>query len=314
MRDFFPQTGKFVWNACVAVAGLAMCSVLPANAQISVYINAPGDNTGTYYSALTHTTLRTETFDSLYHGTSKVIDTKTVYTNVGDFMLDSSSKLAIINNRFSADKAFAASQALGNYAAMGAESSSSVPVVLNLPVGQKYFGLSWNAGDANNQLWFLDQNGNVVGYYNTATVKTLLTGTGSVTAISGATYSKSSYYGQPGTSPKLDSSEPFAFLNFVAPSGVTFSQVIFGNSGSTGSGFEFDNATIVAEQLSPDDHFVGAGTTTTSGPGYTPPPSSPWFAPVLVAGDTPEPGSVALFAAGASVFAGMKLRRRQKKA
>ncbi len=312
MRDLFPRTGKFVWNTCVAVAGLAMCSVVPASAQISVYINAPGDNTGTYYSAVTHTTLRTETFDTLYHGTSKVIDTKTLYTNVGDFMLNNSSKLAIINNQYSADKAYAASQALGNYAAIGAESSSSVPVILNLPAGQKYFGLSWNAGDANNQLWFLDQNGNVVGYYNTATVKTLLTGAGNVAAIDGTLYNKASYFGQPGTSPKLDPSEPFTFLNFVAPAGVTFSQVIFGNSGSTGSGFEFDNATIVAEQLAPDTHFVGAGTTTTGG--STPaPPSSPWFAPVLVP-DAPEPGSVALFAAGASVFAGMKLRRRQKKA
>jgi hypothetical protein len=186
-------------------------------------------------------------------------------------------------------------------------------VVLNLPVGQKYFGLSWNAGDANNQLWFLDQNGNVVGYYNTGTVKNLLSENSQVTTITGAKYSSSSYYGEPGTSPKLDSAEPFAFLNFIAPPGVTFSQIIFGNSNTTGSGFEFDNPTIVAEYLDPLDTFVGAGTATTSGPGYVAPPSSPWFAPVLVP-DAPEPGSVALFFAGASVLAGSRIRRRIKKA
>ena len=310
MRDLSTHLSKFGRAVAIAAVGFAAVAANSASAQISVYINAPGDNTGTYYSAVTHTTLRTETFDSLYHGASKVIESSTLFTNVGDFMLGGSSKLAIINNRYTADRAYAASQALGNYAAIGAESATSTPVALNLPAGQKYFGLSWNAGDANNQLWFLDQNGNVVGYYNTATVKSLLTGSGNVTAIDGTHYNKSAYFGEPGTT--YDPSEPFAYLNFVAPAGVTFSQVIFGNSGTTGSGFEFDNATIVAEQLAPDTHFVGAGTTTTGG-GTPPPPSSPWFAPVLVP-DAPEPGSVALFFAGASMFAGAHIRRRIKKA
>jgi hypothetical protein len=109
LRDLLSSKSSISRLLGLAAFGAAAIAGTTANAQISVYINAPGDNTASDYSALTHATLRTETFDTLYSGSSKVIKTTTLDTNVGDFMLTNSSKLAIINNRYSADKAYAAS-------------------------------------------------------------------------------------------------------------------------------------------------------------------------------------------------------------
>ncbi|MBR8837889.1 MAG: PEP-CTERM sorting domain-containing protein [Stigonema ocellatum SAG 48.90 = DSM 106950] len=100
---------------------------------------------------------------------------------------------------------------------------------LNSP--QKYFGLWWSAGDANNVLTFLS-NGKVVETMTTAQVVDYIA----------TLANKSDYYGNPNsTNHTADNTEPFAFINFYDLSG-TFNEVQFTNVGKTG--FESDNHTV----------------------------------------------------------------------
>ena len=241
----------------------------PARASgFDVYLSAPASTATIYTNTIT------ETFEEFTPGT---YTTPLVGpTGFGTYELSSTNKLAIV-----ADNQYGAGT--GNYAALGAESGSSAPVTLKLASPQSYFGFSWNAGDANNTLSFYNGS-TLVAYYSTATVTSLLKNT-TVTALNGQTYQSSSYYGQPVS--HQDSNEPFAFINFFDNSG-TFDSIVFGNSNSTGTGFESDNHTIRAAAPAPDTSFVYVGSA------------------------VPEPSSVALFC-GLGVAGGVAVRRRKRR-
>ncbi|MEH2434389.1 MAG: hypothetical protein V7K25_09055 [Nostoc sp.] len=105
---------------------------------------------------------------------------------------------------------------------------------LNLTTAQKYFGLWWSAGDANNVMTFLSQ-GKVVQTMTTANVVSYIANLSN----------KASYYSNPNSPFKgQNSGEPYAFINFYDVDG-TFDQVQFTNVG--GTGFESDNHTVATD-------------------------------------------------------------------
>lgn len=105
---------------------------------------------------------------------------------------------------------------------------------LTLNQDQRYFGLWWSAGDTNNRLQFLDANDNVVGTFLSRDV------TAAIQRLSPAV--QSSYAGNPTQSPKQNTGEYYAYLNFFATDDTTFRKVVFSNASRTG--FESDNHAV----------------------------------------------------------------------
>jgi hypothetical protein len=246
-----------------AAAGIQTASA----GTFDVFLSAPGTQSTIFTNTMT------ESFSEFSPGryTSDLVGT------VGTYKLNDSAKMQIVaNDQYGSNT--------GNYAAIGAQSSSSTPVTLQLASGNSYFGFSWNAGDVNNQLSFYNGN-QIVGQYSTASVLRILNNA-TVTALNGQIYQSSAYFGQPTT--HQNSSEPYAFINFIYTGG-TFDKVVFGNSDTTGTGFESDNHTIRLDAPAPNLTFVSVGSAA-----------------------TPEPGSLALIGSLCVTGGALAKRRRSK--
>ena len=103
----------------------------------------------------------------------------------------------------------------------------------------------WPAGDANNTLAFYDPANNLLGNYTVASI------------LSGL---PSTYLGNPNNG--LDAAEKFAYLDFTTLGSDSIGKVVFGNSGSVGSGFEMDNFSVTDRQITPPGNSVpDSGTT-----------------------------------------------------
>jgi hypothetical protein len=109
-----------------------------------------------------------------------------------------------------------------------------------------------------------------------------------VTAVNGTPFAKSAYYGNPNSGANFN--EPYAYVHVIA-NGVFFNRILFDNSGTTGTGFESDNHSVVAGHVTPEGGSVLVREV----------PSAD------VA--TPEPGSMLLMGTG-FLFGGLSLRRR----
>jgi hypothetical protein len=259
-------------------AATGVASIAPANAAgMSVYLSAP--KTESAPTSFGSTTV--ETFSELNTGTYR----NGFQSNLGTVTPATGTSYAILpdsggNQQYSAGT--------GNYLSVGAQSSSPGPLTLKLNAATNYFGMSWNAGDANNGITFYDGT-QAIGRYSTATAYQDLQNS-TVKAINGNTYQSSSYYGQP-TNTNLDSGEPFGFLNFFAPAGTQITSIVFDNSGTTGSGFEMDNWTVAQNASGPDGTFVPVGNSTT----------------------VPEPGTLAMLAGMSASGIGLLTRRRTKR-
>jgi len=129
----------------------------------------------------------------------------------------------------------------GNYFDVDANSSgvaadTSSTLKLNSP--QSYFGLWWSAGDPFNELQF----------YTTVNGKETLIDTETTAQVVNylkQTPGTGAYYGNPNANFQgQDGSEPFAYLNYFAPQGVTFDEIVFSNPG--GTGFESDNWAVAS--------------------------------------------------------------------
>jgi hypothetical protein len=156
-------------------------------------------------------------------------------------------------------------------------------VTLNGPAD--YFGLWLSAADANNGVSFYSGN-YLIARFSTQMLITLLNGgTGNVTALSGAQYTTSSYFGNPNF-PGQNTGESYAFVDFVA-NGFTFDKVVFDNNGTTSTGFESDNHSILATTpiISTDHVLVGNLTE-----------------------DVPEPAAALLLAGGLMLIAAARRR------
>ncbi len=255
--------------AVIAAVLPAICSA----ASLNIYLSSPGGQS-TYISGAT-----TETFDTLPLG----IQSSPYVSAVGTYEFSSTSHFGVV----AADQYGGANGS--DYVALGAESRSSTPVDLNLTRAANYFGFWWSAGDVNNGISFY-YNTTLLTRITTATIVSLLSAhNGSVTAVNGATYSKSSYYGNPNN--RLDANEPFAYVDVFA-GGTEFNRIVFDNSGSSGSGFESDNHSVYFGAAGPN----GASVFVENVP--------------AVAVNGPEPGSLLLSVLGVVGLAAMVARKK----
>ena len=115
-------------------------------------------------------------------------------------------------------------------------------VKLSLNTAVQYFGFAWPAGDGSNTIK-VKRNGIVIGTFATSDIVALLPkdASNTITAINGSTYTTDQYYGKPGTG--QNSNEPYAYLHFVASSGLAFDEIELSMGG--GGEFENDNHSIV---------------------------------------------------------------------
>lgn len=110
-----------------------------------------------------------------------------------------------------------------DYSVQGVGTSvRSTTLSLNSP--SSYFGFWWSAGDPSNVLDFYNGN-TLVQEFTTKSLMSVL---------------PSEYFGNP-RNRNLDSSEPFAFINFFGDSKTSWDRIVLTNS--SGSGFESDNYT-----------------------------------------------------------------------
>ncbi len=221
--------------------GIALvAAVLPAissAASLNIYLSNPGSQS-TYISGAT-----TENFNTLPLG----IKSTPYASAIGTYQFSSTSHFAVL----AADQYGGANGS--DYVSVGVQSQSSTPVDLDLSRAANYFGFWWSAGDPNNGISFY-YNTTLLTRITTATIVSLLSAhNGSVTAVNGSTYSKSSYYGNPNNG--RDAGEPFAYVDVFA-GGTEFNRIVFDNSGTSGSGFESDNHSVYFGSAGPNGASV----------------------------------------------------------
>ncbi len=117
-----------------------------------------------------------------------------------------------------------------NYSVQGVGSPvKQTTLTLNTP--SSYFGMWWSAGDRANELTFYNGN-ELIAQFTTRNLMELL---------------PRSYYGNP-IDRRMNSGEPYGFINFFGDSKTKWDRIIFSNV--TSSGFEADNITIRENQWS----------------------------------------------------------------
>ncbi len=164
-----------------------------------------------------------------------------------------------------------------NYFAIGAQSHTlSATLTLNAPAS--YFGMEWLAGDNQNVLDFYSGN-TLIAEFSTASAFAATSHTGGPFGTG--------HYGNPNTN--ADAGEPFGYLNFFATGGTTFDKIVFSN-GSTGSGFESDNHSVLAAAVTPP--YSGTVITTI--------------------GSVPEPATILSAASALLAVPFLALRRRMR--
>lgn len=138
------------------------------------------------------------------------------------------------------------------YSVRGA-GTSVTSSTLQLDIASSYFGMWWSAGDPRNVLSFYSGE-TLVGTFTTSSLLNLL---------------PSTYDGNP-INRKINSGEPYAFINFYGDEKTTWDRIVLTNDGS--SGFESDNYTtrVAAWDPATDGALGGvpvaivSGTTTTA--------------------------------------------------
>ena len=216
--------------ACVTfLAVLPLLGWQGAAAQdLMAYISAPGVQTSSVAST---SGALTETFNSLPLGNQ----TTPYASAIGTFQFSSTAQGAIIAaNQFGGANG-------SQYMSFGAQSGTSAPITVNLNGNYNYFGFWFSAGDSNNGITFYSK-GTEFARFSTSNILSLLSGP-TVTAINGTKYNSSAFYGNPnGTN--QDTSEPFTYVEIITSG--TFDTVVLDNSGTTSTGFESDNDTVYA--------------------------------------------------------------------
>lgn len=120
---------------------------------------------------------------------------------------------------------------------------AGVPVTsttLQLDIASSYFGMWWSAGDPRNVLTFYNGD-TLVGTFTTSSLLEPL---------------PSSYDGNP-INRKINSGEPYAFINFYGDEKTSWDRIVLNNDGS--SGFESDNYTSRVAAWKPEEDGALAG-------------------------------------------------------
>lgn len=219
-----------IW--CPIRGSLILATLLmPCHAiSISVYLAPPN----AVASPATGGTAYNENFNNWSLGNR----TSPVNRPIGTFQLSSSSALNIRG----ADVYGGANGT--RYAAFGAQSGTSGAISLNLSNPAEYFGLWWSAVDANNGVSFYNGN-DFLFHFSGADVIALLAASPTLVAQDGTTTYTASQYRSRSANP----GEYYAYTMFRI-SGLTFTKVVFDNSGSIATGFELDNLQIRTGNLS----------------------------------------------------------------
>ncbi len=217
--------------AVFALASLALLGAArPCEAiSISVYVAAPG----VVSSPATGGTPVDENFSSNPNWAARTY-TADQTRNIGTFDLAPQSALRIV----STDQ-YGGAGNNGRYGAFGAQSGTSGAITLNLNSPTTFFGMWWSAIDAYNGVSLYDNNTFLM-RISGADMISLFSASSTLTAQNNAVYQSSSYLGKPGTNPRPNMGEYYAYTMFRA-SGLTFNRLVFDNSGTTSTGFEFDN-------------------------------------------------------------------------
>lgn len=221
---------KYLFYALVFAA-------LPASASVVITY---AEDANAYQSSLSGTSIFD--FNNLSTGTNTNVE----WSGVGTF-----DKLYIKKSDAYGGAPDAANPNGSKYSLQGA----GVPVLtssLFLAQDSSYFGMWWSAGDARNVLSFYDGD-NLVSRFTTASLMQPL---------------PASYDGNP-MNRRVNSGEPYAFINFFGDENTTWDRIVLTNDGS--SGFESDNYTSRAAAWDPakDGALPGvpvalvSGTTTT---------------------------------------------------
>src|SRR5580704_528772 len=201
---------------------LLLAPFLPAE-TISVYLSAPSAQSTFVIGATT------ETWNEATPGTYQ-----TYAGTIGNYGVTGQDSFVIQP----ADQFGGANGS--QYMAFGAQSGNANPIQLVLTSPATYFGFWFSAGDANNGISFYDGS-TLVGRFSTAPILSSLQAP-TVTAVDGATYQSSAYFGNPNNTSE-DAGEPFAYVNFLVTGGHV-TRIVFDNSGLTGTGFENDNQSV----------------------------------------------------------------------
>lgn len=212
---------------CLLLACMAV-STPCAGITISVYVAAPG----VVSSPATGGSSVNENFSSRPNWATGLY-TSPRSRSIGTFQLSSQSALRIQNS-----DQYGGANNSGGYGAFGAQTGTSGAISLNLTNPTTFFGMWWSAVDNYNGVSLYD-NDQFLMRISGADLISLMS-VPSLTAQNGASYTTASYLGKPGTSPRQNAGEYYAYVMFQA-SGLAFNRVVLDNSGTTSTGFEFDN-------------------------------------------------------------------------
>jgi hypothetical protein len=198
---------QFLLLTAFAISGLFTAAQADA-AVVVTYAESPGQENSTLPN--------TQVFN--FNSLSSGLDTNVNWNGVGTF-----NQLYIKN----ADQYGGATDPThpngSKYSVQGVGTPVSA-TTLTLSQNNGYFGMWWSAGDPSNVLELFDGN-TLVAKFTTASLLGKLSTT---------------YNGNPRNT-SLDSSEPFAFINFYGDANTTWNKIILTNNSS--SGFESDNYT-----------------------------------------------------------------------
>ena len=212
---------------CAMVALLVTHTGTTVRAGLVMTVDAPGVQTSTVAG------VTTETFNSFNAGQ---------YTNlttaVGTLSTAGAASIVVAD-------LYGGAGGTGKYFALGAESGSADAITLMLNGPASYFGMWWSAADAYNGVQ-LYSGTTLLASYNTAG------------AFAGL---PSSYYGNPNSG--ADAGEMFAYVNFNATEGTAITSVVFTNGGTTATGFEADNFSVL--NVPEPSTLVLLGTTAAAG-------------------------------------------------
>lgn len=241
-----------IFRIGISFASLALVSLAQAQTLV-LTAEAPGVQS----SQVTGVT--TETFNTQTVGTKSSLTSPigTYTTSIG-FNIDPAD-------------VFGGAGGTGNYVTVQGKTGQKT-MTLNLIGPQSYFGFWWSAADA----------GNLAQFYSGATLLGSFNSAAALGALSNA------YLGNPNGGG--NTSEKYAYLNFIGTNGTTFDKIVFSQTTTIG-GFESDNHSIRAAPLTPP--FTG----TVINNGFTP---------------VPEPGSITMLVGIGLSGVGLRLRRRLK--
>ncbi len=226
LRSYWLRGAKVSPGVLLLLLGCAApCSAI----SISVYIAAPN----VVSSPATGGTAVNENFSSSSNWAQGTYTADRV-RNIGTFDLSPQSALRIQNS----DQYGGAGNS-GRYGAFGAQTGTSGAITLNLTNPTTFFGMWWSAIDAYNGVSLYDNNTFLM-RISGADMISLFTASSTLTAQNNSVYQTNSYLGKPNTNPRQNTGEYYAYTMFYA-SGLTFNRVVLDNSGTTATGFEFDN-------------------------------------------------------------------------